>query len=75
MYAFTELTCQALNEFVHWPDLVNALKGSPDEVQQARKMASLASREIERGFTFTFGQATVVLWSSLEAAIRDLLVR
>src|SRR5690606_2128740 len=63
------------------PKLIEVLSkihvaGEPNtKLEQAQKEAELAQREVDEGFPLLVSQATVTLWSTLEAGIRLLVVR
>lgn len=45
-----------------------------EHLEEARHEARIAKREVEQGFPLLHKHAIVVLWSSLEALVRDLVV-
>jgi len=65
------------------PKIVEVLakveRGSAKEddysVRRAKKAAKLAQREVDEGFPLLHAQATIALWSTLEATIRLFIVR
>jgi len=71
------LHIHSVHRALAWPGFLSeALKVPEDEemLVAARKTASDAQREVDRGFPLLHAHALVGLWSALEAAIEDISV-
>lgn len=45
-----------------------------NDIEETKKEAAFAQKEIDRGFPFLYGQTSVAIWGHLEAYVEDLLV-
>lgn len=69
------VTGHALRHMEGAARLSEVLKRSPDVVDRIRDIETLALAEIKSDMPLLHGAAVVLIWGSLEAAIRDFLVR
>lgn len=78
-----DLSVKGISMLRGLPKIVEVLakveNGSVEEgnysLERAKKEAELAQREVDEGFPLLHSQATIALWSALEATIRLFIVR
>jgi hypothetical protein len=68
------VTSRALAEMHGMPELLDALGRDDEEVEAGRRIAEVATAEVDAHFPMLHGAATILLWGALEAAVRDFLV-
>lgn len=83
IHRLTDLSIKGISMIRSVPKIVEVLakveKGSAKETdysfKRAKKEAELAQREVDEGFPLLHAQATIALWSALEATIRLFIAR
>lgn len=73
-YELFNLICSSLNAVAELPEIFSRFNREEKVIQESKIWAELAKKEIDRNYSSIASQSIIVLWSALEAAVRDFTV-